>query len=381
MTAQHGSAGNPLVLHVIPTPAGRGAQRAARALVDRLDEPAGVRHRLLALFDGPPDVEVDQTLGHDGGPRPAVGFAPSLVLRLRSAVSALDPAVVVAHGGDAMKYLVPVVLGTRRRLAYCVIGTYAGSPSTLAVRRWRTLMARADLTVAVGDEVRAECVDRFGVAVDRVVMIPNGRDHSVFHPAPSAAARSTAASGGATLIFVGALTAQKQPDLFIEVVRQLQSGGRSFRALLVGDGPLRSSLAGPAASLGVELLGPRPDVPDLLRSADVLVFPSRPTGEGMPGVLIEAGLSGIPVVSTPVPGVGSIVVDGVTGLVVDGRPAVLAGAVASLLDDAARRAAMGDAARVRCESEYSLDAMAEQWRRALGPLIDGQVRTVRRGGA
>ena len=58
---------------------------------------------------------------------------------------------------------------------------------------------------------------------------------------------------------------------------------------------------------GVELLGPRSDVPELLRSADVFVFTSLPTGEGMPGVLIEAGLSGLPAVSTPVPGAATVV--------------------------------------------------------------------------
>ncbi len=59
MTAHLGTDGSPLVVHVIPSPLGRGAQRAARILVDRLDEPGVVRHRLLGLFDGPPEVELD----------------------------------------------------------------------------------------------------------------------------------------------------------------------------------------------------------------------------------------------------------------------------------------------------------------------------------
>jgi glycosyltransferase involved in cell wall biosynthesis len=225
-------------------------------------------------------------------------------------------------------------------------------------------MSRADLVVAVGDEVRDECTRRFGVAAHRAIVIPNGRDPSVFHP------RSVVADACTTLIFVGALTAQKQPDRFVDVVRRLRAEGHSFRAVLVGDGPLFRPLAALAADNGVELLGARSDVPELLRQADVLVFTSRPTGEGMPGVFIEAGLSGLAVVSTPVPGAAAVLDHGRTGFIVDDDGVgALAQAVGQLLDDPELRAAMGSAARHRCETEFSLDLMAQRWRATLQPLV------------
>jgi len=107
------------------------------------------------------------------------------------------------------------------------------------------------------------------------------------------------------------------------------------------------------------------------------VFPSRPTGEGMPGVLIEAGLSGIPVVETRTPGVATVVADGRTGIIVDGTVGPMAAAVGALLDDPGRRAAMGAAARTRCTSEFTLEVMADRWRGVLAPLLDAQVRTGR----
>ena len=101
-----------------------------------------------------------------------------------------------------------------------------------------------------------------------------------------------------------------------------------------------------------------------------MVFPSRPVGEGMPGVLIEAGLSGVPVVATDVPGVSTIVADGETGTVVPADdPAAMVEAVAVLLDDAALRSAMGHAARHRCIDRFSLDAVADVWLQRLGPLV------------
>jgi len=239
---------------------------------------------------------------------------------------------------------------------------------------WARIMANAELVVPVGDEVLDECIRRFGVSPQRAIVIPNGRDASRFRPR-SDLARSTQS----TLAYVGALTAQKQPDRFIEVVGQLRAEGQAIRAVMIGDGPRASNLVSLAHAHGVELLGARSDVPELLRDADLLVFTSQPTGEGMPGVLIEAGLSGIPVVSTPVPGAATVVCDGRTGLIVEDSVPAIAAAVGELLDAPERRSAMGIAARIRCESEFSLDLMAQRWRTALQPMVDRQMRTARPG--
>jgi glycosyltransferase involved in cell wall biosynthesis len=374
MTPHLDKDGAPLVLHVIPSPRGRGAQRAARVLVDRLNELGTMRHCLLALFEGPPEVEVDLALRHPSGSRPAEGFDPRLARKLRKLLAQVDPAAVVAHGGDAMKYALPAVVGSGRPLVYCVIGTYAGPPTQLHEWMWRRIMARAQLVVAVGDEVFEECTGRFRILPRKAVVIPNGRDPSRFRP------RSGPHEGaGATLIFVGALTGQKQPDRFVEVVRRLKAEGRVVRAIMVGDGPLAETLAPLATAHGIELLGPRLDVPELLRGSDVFLFTSLPTGEGMPGVLIEAGLSGLPTVSTSVPGAATVLCDGRTGLIVGDSAAAMTAAVGQLLDDPDRRAAMGAAARARCESEFTLELMAQRWLAALQPMVDAQVETARRG--
>ena len=99
------------------------------------------------------------------------------------------------------------------------------------------------------------------------------------------------------------------------------------------------------------------------------MFTSLPTGEGMPGVLIEAGLSGLPTVSTPVPGAATVVRDGITGMIVDDSVAAIASAVGGLLDSHDRRVAMGKSARARCESEFNLDLMAQRWRTALNSIL------------
>jgi glycosyltransferase involved in cell wall biosynthesis len=360
----------PLVLHVIPTARARGAQREARALADHLDRPGVRHHRVLSLFAGPDDVVVDRALDQPGGDRPAVGFDPKVVLALRAILAEMDPDVVVAHGSEPLKYLVPAMAGRRRPLAYYAIGTYSGSDRAAQLRLWRALLGRADVIAAEGHEVRDECIDRLGVDPRRVVVTPNGRDPEVFHPAPPG---EDGAAGRPMphLVFVGALTPGKRPDRFVELVGILRARGVTLRATVIGEGPLRSTLALPAEKARVELAGTRSDVADQLRRADLLVFPSRPEGEGMPGVLIEAALCGLPVVATAVPGVRSIVQDGVTGLVVpDDDLEELVAATATLLEEDDRRRRMGAAARRHGVEQFSLAAVGTVWMGLLQPLLD-----------
>lgn len=366
----------PLVLHVIPTPVARGAQREARALADRLDRAGVRRHRVLCLFDGPPEVECDYSLRHPGGDKPAAGFDLRLLPRLRALLGRLDPAVVVAHGSDPLKYLAPALVGRRRPLVYYAIGTYAGPDRKWQLALWRRLQARADVVAAEGVEVHEECIHRFRLPPGQVALVPNGRDPGQFRPAPAGDVRSPPLA-----VFVGALSPSKRPDRFVEIVAALRARGIALRAQVIGEGPLRESLKPEAAAADVEMLGSRPDVADLLREADLLVFPSRSSGEGMPGVLIEAGLAELAVVATAVPGVSSIVADGTTGLVVpeDDLSAAVE-AAARLLRDTELRSEMGRAARERCMERFSAASVADQWLSLLEPLLptgNGSVRQAR----
>jgi glycosyltransferase involved in cell wall biosynthesis len=369
-------AGESLVLHVVPSTAPRGAQREARALADRLDAPGTRRHRVLALvggIEGPgepgepgEEVTVDLTTGIRSGTATSVGFDPRLVIALRRTLRRLSPALVVAHGGEPLKFLVPAMAGRRSPLAYYAIGTLASQGHRPGRKLfWRYLVHQPQVVTTEGVEVLEECRTVLGVRPERLVLVPNGRDPNEFHPEAGAEPRAVP-----VVTFVGAFTEQKRPDRFVDVVAALRAKGLDFRALAVGDGPLRASLGPAAQAAGVELLGARGDVAEILRGTDVFVFPSLPRGEGMPGVLIEAGLSAVAVVATAVPGVDAIVVDGGTGCVVgvDDFDAMVA-SVHDLLADPVHRRAMGEAARRHCAERFSMELVARGWLDALLPLL------------
>lgn len=102
----------------------------------------------------------------------------------------------------------------------------------------------------------------------------------------------------------------------------------------------------------VSFLGERPDIPELLAAADLVLVPSwyEPFGR----VAVEAMLMQVPVIATAVGGVREVVVDGVDGLICEPRDvAAWAQAIVSLLDDPVRRREMGEQGRRRASDAFS----------------------------
>jgi len=106
------------------------------------------------------------------------------------------------------------------------------------------------------------------------------------------------------LIFVGSLIALKNVDYFIELCGQLATEENTYRAVIVGDGPLRDVLEEKAGEIGgnvsVEFMGTLsyPETQDFIARSKVLVHPSEFEGFGM--TVIEALASETHVIATPV---------------------------------------------------------------------------------
>ncbi|HXF71606.1 MAG TPA: glycosyltransferase, partial [Actinomycetota bacterium] len=107
------------------------------------------------------------------------------------------------------------------------------------------------------------------------------------------------------------------------------------------------------------LLGQRDDVPELLAAADIFVFPSL--YEGLGGALIEAMALGLPIVASDLPAIREVVEEGSNAILVPpASPSDLAGAIESLVDDPARRAAMGARSREIFEERFTLERSVER---------------------
>ena len=354
-----------LILHVLPVDLARGAQTYARELRQRLDG-EHARHRTLTIFhsDGG-TLEPDYRLEVPNGLLRRVGADVRAAWRLRQLCRRLDPTTVVAHGGESLKYAV-FARTPRARLVYYKIGV--GSTRLRGPRLWlhRALCRRAGTVAAVSEDCAREA-RTIGVEPGRLRVIPNGRDVLRYGSHPR-----TPTSGPVRLCFVGHLTASKRPELFVAVVRSLRTAGLAVEGVVAGDGPLREAVLRAAEGLPVTCLGAVDDVPLVLSGCDIFVFTSVAAGEGMPGVLIEAGLASLPVVTTAVPGAADVIENGTTGFIVDvDDSAGMIDAVRRLVDDPERREQMGAAARRRCEERFNMESSVGKWRVLLDELIVG----------
>jgi len=355
-------AGRARVLHVLPQDLNRGAQTYAAQVRDALAEDPTQEHLVVSLFAAPPAaLRPDIRLDAPSGLLRRAGLDPRAAFGLRRLIRQLAPAVAVAHGGESLKYV--AVAGGARIVYYRVGLSTAEIARPTRTALYRALAGRTARVVGVSSTIREQLETLLSVPADQLATIPNGRNPHVYYP-------GTPAAGVPLVLFVGQLERGKQPDLFLDVIAALRSRGVSCRASIAGDGPLRAEITEKANNLGVTLLGIRQDVPDLLRSAAVVVMTSESDTEGMPGVLIEAGLSGVPVVSTAAAGVSDVVEGGVTGFVVDpGTAAALADRVAEILADPDRGRAMGAAAHRRCTTHFTIEATARQWHALVEDLI------------
>jgi len=311
-----------------------------------------------------PDIELELRMGR----LRTAGFDPRVAFRLRHVLRSIRPNVIVAHGGEPLKYCF-FAAPHKSALIYYKIGSARALLGNWIRRAFhRVQVSRADLVAGVSPEMVEEARILLKVPSLKTVYIPNGRDPSNF----GAPLREDLGSDSVTYVFVGQLTRTKRPEVFVDLIAALQRRGVDARGIMVGDGPLMESLkAGNHA--GVEFLGRRDDVPAILARTDVFVFTSVAEGEGMPGVVIEAGFAGLPVVATRVPGLSTVVDDGVTGFLVDVDD--FAGMVESadlLARDIALRHRMGQAARLRCEREFSLDVSLSMWESILGRWLGPQ---------
>ncbi len=122
-------------------------------------------------------------------------------------------------------------------------------------------------------------------------------------------------------------------------------------------------------SCGVEYLGDRDDMPELLASALMFVLPSY-YAEGMPKVLLEASSCGVPIITTDHSGCRDAVIEGETGLLVPTKDAdALANAMINLIENRPLSIKMGNKGRILAESLYRDSKVVTDHYRLYGELF------------
>jgi glycosyltransferase involved in cell wall biosynthesis len=250
------------------------------------------------------------------------------------------------------------------RIAYTCHGFLFNQPGPwwrrqLSLRLERLGGRMTDVFLTVSEE-EAEDARRLGIHA-RATAVLNGRDPALFRPDPAARAALRAAFGATeahcVIVCVSRLVRHKGHP---ELLQAMEAVPANAVLWVVGERlpsdhgeDLEPHFARAAAALGPRLrrLGYRHDVAAILAAADVFCLPSH--FEGLPMSVIEAMLTGLPVVATDIRGPREQVRDGETGFLVPPMTvAPLAAALSRLAADPALRARMGTAGRAVALERY-----------------------------
>lgn len=282
------------VLFLVTSNQRRGAELEALQIYHQLRQ-RGCKADLVALA---PSISPETLDIFCLGDRP---LSASTLLRLRRLSKKYD--VIVAYGGRTLPACAVAFLGRGRGFVYRSIGSpTAWIRSPLHRARTSFLLRSALVVVALWDEARQQFIDTFGCLEDSVTIIPNLRSPDRF-VIPSSVQRSEArkrfgmSDGELVVATVGVLAPEKRVDRAILAV----SRNPEMKLLVVGDGPLRTqlnTLADSEARGKVTFTGELKDVLPAYHASDALLLTSDT--EGMPGVLIEAGMTGLPIISVDV---------------------------------------------------------------------------------
>ncbi len=244
-----------------------------------------------------------------------------------------------------------------------------------------------DIAIAVSKSTADFVVNARKIPAERVKVVYLGAPLEEFSrartPDEVAAAREALGVPGDAPV-VGTVTRlmpSKGNQYFVEAVGHLTARLPDVRFVVVGEGELQAELEAQAADLGIAdrlvFAGFRRDVAAAYSAFDVAVFPSL--WEGTPLTAFEALAMGKPIVSTDADGLSDILTPGTDALVVprrDGR--ALAEAIATLVDDSAHRARLGEAAAATGQ-RYGIDRFVRRMEQ-LYDLLHATSRTTKRRG-
>ncbi|MHC5735167.1 glycosyltransferase family 4 protein [Nostoc sp.] len=284
------------------------------------------------------------------------------LVKVNGAISMAAADVNAVHFVHSSWLRSPVHISRDRRDLY---GFYQWLFTAFNARWEKQAFQKAQVVVAVSEKVAQELVN-IGVPRSRIRVIVNGVDLEEFTPGESDACgglrlrQKLGLPENVTLaLFAGDIRTPRKnldtvlnalvqvPDLHLAVVGHIE--GSPFPQL--------------AASLGlsdrVHFVGFRRDIPEIMRSVDLFIFPSR--YEACSLVLLEALSSGLPVITATATG-GAELVTPECGIVLTDSNDIdaLAVAMMSLVSDSALMQQMSQAARSVAE-QYSWTTMAQTY--------------------
>jgi glycosyltransferase involved in cell wall biosynthesis len=161
----------------------------------------------------------------------------------------------------------------------------------------------------------------------------------------------------------------------LDVVSEIKERGVNLDFFIAGDGDLLEMCKAriKQENLPVIVLGWQSDIERVLSSADMVVLTSD--NEGTPLSLIQAGLAGLPVVTTNVGSVSEVVLDGATGIVTGLDVQEIANALEKLVNEKALRRKFGTEAREFTLSNFGVTRLVRDHEELYKKLLSSRAKS------
>jgi glycosyltransferase involved in cell wall biosynthesis len=229
--------------------------------------------------------------------------------------------------------------------------------------------------LAVGDKVRQDLLNAGIGTKDKFGLMPPGLAIGVLPDRKESRNALSVPANSLQCAFIGRVTQIKRPDRFLDVVNEIKKRGVKLDFSIAGDGELlemcRERIK--QENLPVTILGWQSDIERVLSSADMVVLTSD--NEGTPLSLIQAGMAGLPVVTTNVGSVPEVVLDGVTGIVTRLDVQEIADALEKLANDDVLRTKLGVAAQEFTLSNFGVKRLVHDHEELYKKLLSSRAKS------
>lgn len=367
----------PLIVHIIYRLGIGGLENGLVNIINNLPEDS-YRHAIICLADSTDfsqRIKRQDVIVHQLHKRPGQDWASFFsVYRL---LKQWQPAIVHTRNLAAIEYQICALLAGVPYRVHGEHGWDVFDPDGSNIKyQWlrRILGSIIHRFIPLSQHLQDYLLTRVGIPATKITRICNGVDTKTFYPrlenrlVPEACLLDL--DQKLVIGTVGRMHGVKDQltlvRAFINACENSSEFARVARLFLIGDGSLRAEalelLNDAKLADKVWLPGERNDIPEILRSLDIFVLPSK--AEGISNTILEAMASGLPVIATRVGGNPELVLDGQTGCLVEKEDVEgLSFAMQDLVADKQKRRQLGEASLQRIQAEFSIDSMVDRYRR------------------
>ena len=239
-------------------------------------------------------------------------------------------------------------------------GYFSPFKTKLVVLIEKLLATRSTTLVSVGEQVRDDLLAAGVGGKDQFRIIPPGVYLGAIPKSHLIRTSLDIPESSTVITFLGRITKVKRPDRFAQVALQISKQTPNIYFLIVGSGEheeiLKSELS--TISSKVKFLGWRNDIENILEATDIMLLTSD--NEGTPVSAIQAGMAGIPTVSTNVGSVSKIIEDGVSGILTSLNPSEIVEQLQKLIRDTKLRQTLGERAKLDITEHFSVSQLIKK---------------------